>query len=65
VALLITDTEITSDLVAARAEVRAAAPADGTRAWIVSGWPGRLFTREQAIAAVQLAEDKARLEGSR
>ena len=61
-ALTITDTEITSDLVTARAEFRAAAAADGNGAWIVSGQPGRLFTQEQAVTAVQLAEDRARLE---
>ena len=32
------------------------AAADGQGAWIVSGWPGRLFTRNQAITAMVLAE---------
>ncbi len=29
---------------------------DGRRVWAVSGWPGRLFTRNQAITAMVLAE---------
>lgn len=63
--LRITEAEITSDLVAARAEFRQHAAADGNGAWIVSGRPGRLFTREQAIMAVQAADDAARLESDR
>ena len=30
--------------------------ADGQGAWIVSSYPGRLFTRNQAITAMVLAE---------
>jgi hypothetical protein len=26
--------------------------ADGQGAWVASGWPGRLFTRNQAITAM-------------
>jgi hypothetical protein len=29
---------------------------DGRGVWAVSGWPGRLFTRNQAITAMVLAE---------
>jgi hypothetical protein len=29
---------------------------DGRGAWAISGWPGRLFTRNQAITAMVLAE---------
>jgi hypothetical protein len=29
---------------------------DGRSVWSVSGWPGRLFTRNQAITAMVLAE---------
>ena len=32
------------------------AAADGQGAWIISGWPGRLLTRNQAITAMVLAE---------
>ena len=32
------------------------AAADGHGAWIVSSYPGRLFTRNQAITAMVLAE---------
>ncbi len=32
------------------------AAADGQGAWIVSGYPRRLFTRNQAITAMVLAE---------
>jgi hypothetical protein len=32
------------------------APDDGRGVWAVSGWPGRLFTRNQAITAMVLAE---------
>ena len=32
------------------------AAADGQGAWIMSGRPGRLFTRNQAITAMVLAE---------
>ena len=32
------------------------AAADGQGAWVVSDWPGRLFTRNQAITAMVLAE---------
>lgn len=61
-ALRITDAAITSDLVAVRAEFRAPAAAGGNGAWIVSDRYGQLFTREQAIMAVQAADDWARLE---
>ena len=32
------------------------AAGDGRGVWAVSGWPGRLFTRNQAITAMVLAE---------
>ena len=32
------------------------AAADSQGAWIASDWPGRLFTRNQAITAMVLAE---------
>ncbi len=42
--------------VIATAEFRDHAAADGHRAWIVSCHPGRLFTRNQAITAMVLAD---------
>ena len=42
--------------VIATAEFRDHGAADGHRAWIVSCHPGRLFTRNQAITAMVLAE---------
>ena len=42
--------------VIATAQFREHAAADGYGAWIVSCHPGRLFTRNQAIAAIVLAE---------
>ena len=44
------------DRVIATAEFREHAAADGHGAWIVSCHPGRLFTRNQAITAMVLAE---------
>ena len=43
-------------LVIATARYNAHAVADGQGAWIVSGLPQRLFTRNQAISAMVLAE---------
>jgi hypothetical protein len=42
--------------VIATAEFREHGAADGNGAWIVSCHPGRLFTRNQAITAMALAE---------
>ena len=42
--------------VIATAEFRNHATADGQGAWVVSCHPGRLFTRNQAITAMVLAE---------
>jgi hypothetical protein len=42
--------------VIATAELRERAAADGRGAWVVSCHPGRLFTRNQAIRAMVLAE---------
>ena len=42
--------------VIATAQFREHAAADGYGAWIVSCHPGRLFTRNQAITAMALAE---------
>jgi hypothetical protein len=42
--------------VIATARYSAHATADGQRAWMVSGLPRRLFTRNQAITAMVLAE---------
>jgi len=42
--------------VLATAQFRGHAAADGHGAWIVSCHPGRLFTRNQAITALVLAE---------
>ena len=42
--------------VIATARYSSHAAADGQGAWVVSGWPGRLFTRNQAITAMVLAE---------
>ncbi|MEU0570864.1 hypothetical protein ABZ297_36470 [Nonomuraea sp. NPDC005983] len=47
--LHITDTRMTSDLCADVAELQ-----DGR--WLVTGYPGRTFDRNQAIAALILAE---------
>jgi len=46
--------------VIATAEFRDHAAADGHGAWIVSCHPGRLFTRNQAITAMVLADHRAR-----
>ena len=54
--LTITDTKISSDLTPVQARYSEHAAADGLGAWIVDGRFGRLFTREQAITEVQLAE---------
>jgi hypothetical protein len=42
--------------VVATARYRSGEAADGRGAWIVSGLPGRLFSRDQAITAMVLAE---------
>ena len=42
--------------VIATAKFREHAAADGHGTWIVSSYPGRLFTRNQAITAMLLAE---------
>ena len=42
--------------VVATARYSAHAAADGQGAWIVSGLPPRVFTRDQAITAMVLAE---------
>jgi hypothetical protein len=42
--------------VIATAQYSSQAAADGQGAWIVSGLPRRLFTRNQAITAMVLAE---------
>ncbi len=42
--------------VIATARYSSHAAADGQGGWIVSGWPGRLFTWNQAITAMVLAE---------
>ena len=42
--------------VIATARYSSHAAADGHGGWIVSDWPGRLFTRNQAITATVLAE---------
>ena len=58
----ITDTEISSDLTDARAELRPHAAAGGSGAWIVSTHPGRLLDRGRAFSAVRLAEERTRPE---
>jgi hypothetical protein len=42
--------------VVATARCRSHEAADGQEAWVVSGLPRRLFTRNQAITAMVLAE---------
>ncbi len=42
--------------VVATARYRSHAAADGQGAWIVSGLPRRMFSRDQAITAMVLAE---------
>jgi hypothetical protein len=64
-ALTITDSAITSDLVSTRADFSQHPAVAGFGSWIVSGWPGRRFTRVRAIAIVQLAEEKARLDADK
>jgi len=44
------------DSVVATARFRQHAAADGNGAWIVSTHPARLFSRDQAITALTLAE---------
>ena len=44
------------DEIVATARFRQHAAADGSGAWIVSTHPGRLFSRNQAITALTLAE---------
>jgi hypothetical protein len=61
-ALTITDTEMTSDLTDARAEFRPGAAADGSGAWIVSTYPGRLLDRDRAITGMTIAEEQTRPE---
>jgi hypothetical protein len=63
-ALTITDTRITSDVVTAYAEFREQAAADGSGAWVVTGGTlgGRLLDRNQAISALTIAEEKTRPE---
>ena len=58
-ALKITDALITSDKTSDRAEFRPDASADGSGAWIVTGHEARLFTRNQAITAMMLAQHLA------
>lgn len=65
-ALTITDTEITSDEITARAEFRQHAAADGSGAWVVSGIEdigSRLLDRAQAVTAMTIAEEQARICG--
>jgi hypothetical protein len=57
-AIRISDTEMTSDTCAAWARWSEYA-ADGRGAWIVSGYPNRLFSRNSAITAMTLAEAEA------
>ena len=42
--------------VVATARYRRDAVDDGRGVWAISGWPGRVFTRNQAITAMVLAE---------
>ena len=42
--------------VIATARYSSHAAADGQGAWVVSDWPGRLFSRNKAITAMVLAE---------
>lgn len=58
-ALTITNTKITSDLVDATA-----IHADGG-GWYVVGYPGRRFDKDQASTAMKLAEELARPEPNR
>jgi len=46
----------TNGRVIATAEFSEHAAADGQGAWVVLSYPGRLFTRNQAITAMVLAE---------
>ena len=55
-AILITGTEMTSDLTATRADFREHATADGRGAWIVSDEPGQLLTCDEALSAMWQAE---------
>ena len=51
------------DCVIAAAQFREHTAADGHGAWIVSSHPSRLFTRNQAITAIALAERLAAGDG--
>jgi hypothetical protein len=42
--------------VIATAQYSSHAAADGQGAWVVSDWPGRLFSRNKAITAMVLVE---------
>jgi hypothetical protein len=55
-AILITGTEMTSDVTARRADFREHAAADGRGAWIVSDEPGQLLTCDEAFSAMWQAE---------
>ena len=52
-------TAVYDGLVIATARYGEHAADDGRGVWIVSGWPGRSFTRNQAITAMVLAEGLA------
>lgn len=54
--LTITDTRMTSDVTDVTARYSDHAAADGFGAWMLSDQPARLFTRDEAIAAMQQAE---------
>lgn len=66
-ALTVTDTLITSDEVADHAEFRRHRAADGSGAWVCSGpvlgprYGAQLFDHNQAITAMSIAEELARL----
>ena len=57
--LQITDNAMSSDVIGATALFEPDAAADGNGAWVLSWVPLRLFTRNQAVTGMQLAETVA------
>lgn len=64
-AIRITDGEMISDLTGATAHFRARSTASGRGAWITSLRPDYPLDRHQAITALTIAEEEARLKPDR
>lgn len=61
--ITVTDTEMTSDITTVTARYSEDAAADGFGAWILSTAPARLLTRDDAYAALEVAELVAQDQG--